>query len=155
MNFVGYIFFFSFFFQVGPDRAAAEWLLRCGAAIRWKGGSTKLLKDYNSLPRGDYRRYKIESVDATDSAVMEAGFPHFEGLTELRRIKFRNCKYLTDDSLKFLVLTKIPALEEVEVSDNGTVTDDGVVYLRKMQSLRRLRLKNLPGVEDPETVVRR
>ena len=23
--------------DVGPDRACAEWLLRCGAVVKWKG----------------------------------------------------------------------------------------------------------------------
>ncbi len=78
-------------FQVGPDRAAAEWLLRCGASVTWVG-SKRPLKDYNSLPRGDYRRNRIEEVDATDSCVMENGFPHFEGLSSLRKIKFKNCQ---------------------------------------------------------------
>ena len=34
--------------------------------------------DYNSLPVGNFRALKIESVDATDSAIMEAGFSHFK-----------------------------------------------------------------------------
>ncbi len=64
-------------------------------------------------------------------------------------------RYLTDTSLKYLVMTKLPTLEDLEVSDNGTVTDDGVVYLRKMETLRRLRLQNLPGVDDPQMVIGR
>ena len=59
--------------------------------MRW-AGSSKPLKEYNSLPRGDYRRFKIEEVDATEAAVMESGFPYFEGLTELKKLKLRNCK---------------------------------------------------------------
>jgi hypothetical protein len=31
-------------------------------------------------------------VDGTDSSLMGTGFPHFEGLTELREIKLRNCR---------------------------------------------------------------
>ena len=88
--------------DVGPDRACAEWLLRCGAVVKWHGKGNfirdeiiifqtfalfgrwsyyyleKTIKDYNSLPVGNYRSLKIESVDATDSAIMEAGFTHFK-----------------------------------------------------------------------------
>jgi hypothetical protein len=39
-----------------------------------------------------FRDLKIVEIDATDSAVMEAGFPYLQGLTELTRVKFRNCK---------------------------------------------------------------
>lgn len=61
--------------DVGADRAAAEWLLRCGAGVRWKGaGST--LTDYNSLPPGNYRQFTIEEIDATGSCIMSVGFPH-------------------------------------------------------------------------------
>ena len=52
------------------------------------------IKDYNALPRGDFRRYKVAEVDATDSGIMEVGFPYFDGLTEFRKLKLVNCKYV-------------------------------------------------------------
>lgn len=61
--------------SVGPDRACAEWLLRNGASVRWKGFS-KHLNDYNSLP-SEETRYYIQAVDATDSGISHIGFPHF------------------------------------------------------------------------------
>ena len=36
-------------------------------------------------------------------------------------------------------------LTSLEVSDNGTVTDKGVTILRKIDTLRRLKLQNLAG----------
>lgn len=60
--------------SVGPDRACAEWLLRNGASVRWKGFS-KHLSDYNSLP-SDETRYYIQAIDATDSGITHVGFPH-------------------------------------------------------------------------------
>ena len=61
--------------QVGPDRACAEWLLRCGAGVKWKG-LDHYEKEYNSLPGSGFDKYKIEVIDASKSAVMGIGFPH-------------------------------------------------------------------------------
>ena len=60
---------------VGPDRTCAEWLLRCGAAVKWKDKEF-WEKDYNLLPGSNFERYKIEEIDGTGSAIMGIGFPH-------------------------------------------------------------------------------
>ena len=39
--------------------------------------SENIVSDYNSLPVGNFRTLMIESVDATDAAIMEAGFLYF------------------------------------------------------------------------------
>ncbi len=141
--------------DVGPDRAAAEWLLRCGAGVTWKG-ATKPLKDYNALPVGDYRRYKIQKIDATESAVMETGFRYLADLTELTDLKLKNCKYLTDDSLRYLTSALMEKrVSSLEVSDTGMVSDEGVAIMRKLDTLKRLRLENLAGVRDPQEVMRK
>ena len=62
--------------EVGANRACAEWLLRCGAHVRWVGIPT-WQTDYNSLPSGEFHKFKIEEVNADDAAVMDMGFAHF------------------------------------------------------------------------------
>ena len=66
---------------------------------------------------------------------------------------FKN-RYLSDDSLYFFAgYTLGRKLISLEVSDNGTITDKGILVLRKIETLQRLRLENLPGVSDPKTVL--
>ena len=61
---------------VGPDKAAAEWLLRNGASVKWTG-SQEWLKDYDLLPKeGMNKQLKIKEIDATDSSISHIGFPH-------------------------------------------------------------------------------
>ena len=62
--------------EVGPNRACAEWLLRCGATLKWKG-SNRFQTDYNTLPGSDYRSYVIEEVEAEEAGIINVGFEHF------------------------------------------------------------------------------
>lgn len=135
--------------DVGADRAGAEWLLRCGAGVKWKGKENEL-REYNSLPVGNFRTLMVESVDATDSAIMEAGFQHFRGMEHFHKLNLKNCCYITDESIGVLVFITKDQLDWLELSDNGNVTDTGVGYLKNLSKLKYLKLEKLPGVRNPK-----
>lgn len=59
----------------GPDRAAAEWVLRNGGAIKWTTSASKLA-DYNLLPTTQFEHYKLEEIDLTATDVIGLGFAH-------------------------------------------------------------------------------
>ncbi|XP_075555989.1 ATP synthase subunit s, mitochondrial isoform X1 [Dermacentor variabilis] len=137
--------------EIGPDRAAAEWLIRCGAAVRWSG-AIKFHSDYNTLPSTSSNAYKIEEIDATDSSIMEIGFPYLKELTLLKSINLTRCNFLGDKALQMLQLRK-DSLEKVHVISCGNVTDAGVKSLAELTKLHYLELFDLPGVRDREAVL--
>jgi len=139
--------------EVGPNRAAAEWLLRCGAGVKWHN-SNRVLKDYNSLPVGNYRTLKIQEIEGTDSAVMEEGFLYLKELEELRKVKMVNNKYLNDECIFYLVAYTKKKLTSLHLAGNGNITGEGLLQLGKMEVLEELYLANLHEVKSPEEILR-
>ncbi|KAL3865594.1 hypothetical protein ACJMK2_042968 [Sinanodonta woodiana] len=138
--------------EVGPDRAAAEWLLRCGASVRWKGFN-HIEKDYNSLPGGGFERYKIEEIDASGSCIMYIGFPHLNGLNHVRKMILHECIYLEDNALEYLSHIK-DTLKFLQISRCPSITQEGLSKLVMLENLQQLVLFQLPEVSDKEGTIR-
>ncbi|XP_066486402.1 ATP synthase subunit s, mitochondrial isoform X2 [Tiliqua scincoides] len=137
---------------VGPDRAASEWLLRCGAFVRYRGYDN-WQQDYNGLPTGPLGKYKIQSINATESCIMYKGFDYLDGLEHVEEIRFCKCIYIHDECLQRL--SEIPNLQQsllrLWIISCGNVTDKGIIALHKLRNLEHLFLSDLPGIKDKET----
>lgn len=133
--------------EVGPDRACAEWLMRNGAFIRWKGESN-LVKLYNDLPldpeqKGDYQ---IEEIAAHGASISHHGFQHFHGCQHVRTISFLKCPFLDDNCLRKLdILTD--SLNNLQITNCDEI-EEGLKYLGALKNLQMLNLCNLQGIRE-------
>ncbi|CAH1791682.1 unnamed protein product, partial [Owenia fusiformis] len=132
--------------EVGPERACAEWLIRCGAHVKWKGAK-RWHADYNTLPQSSSNKYVIEEVNGDNAAVMGIGFPHFVGCNHVRKIRFHFCGYMHDDAIQQLDILK-ETLEHLEITSCANVTDKGLFSLTNLNSLQTLIMYDLPSVRD-------
>ncbi|KAG6925580.1 ATP synthase, H+ transporting, mitochondrial Fo complex subunit s (factor B) [Chelydra serpentina] len=139
---------------VGPDRAASEWLLRCGALVRFQGYD-KWQQDYNGLPTGPLGKYQIQAIDATESCIMHRGFDYLDGLKHVEEIKLSNCIYIEDECLQRISETESlqKSLLRLMIISCGNVSDKGIIALHKLTNLEYLFLSDLPGIREKETTV--
>lgn len=137
--------------QVGPDRLCAEWLLKNGATVSFVNGSP--VTDYNMLvPANGTRRSHLAEVDATDSSIMDIGFEHFRGCTEVRKINLTRCKQIENEALEKLANYLSTTLEDLTIVDCFNINDAGLRHLVGLTALKRLVVSGVPYTKELDLV---
>lgn len=132
--------------EVGPNRACAEWLLRCGATFKWKGFD-RFQTDYHALPSSNFRVLVIEEVEAVEAGITYVGFEHFAGCEHIRRVRFHHCAYVDDECVLATVERLKGSLQQLELS-SCDISDTGLRHLTQLQKLAYLFLQDLPEVRN-------
>lgn len=81
--------------EVGPDRAAAEWVVRCGGSIKFDRIDDSF-SDYNALikrcaeldPRRPGDLVRLITIRAVDASITGYGCRHFAGLEGIQNVHF-------------------------------------------------------------------
>jgi len=96
--------------EVGPDRAAAEWIIRNGGKVKYSNSIT-WLNNYVTLPYG--KNLELVQIDADGVSLTSNGLQHLAGLKSLHHLDLTGCRHITHleslpevaDSLVYLNLT--------------------------------------------------
>uniref|UniRef100_A0A0K0FVR7 ATP synthase subunit s, mitochondrial n=1 Tax=Strongyloides venezuelensis TaxID=75913 RepID=A0A0K0FVR7_STRVS len=146
--------------DVGPDRCAAEWIVKCGGKIKFDK-MPDIFEDYNCLirgtsvldPRDPNDNVKLVWIDATNASVTGYGCLHFKGLKNIEEVNFVHCNTLHDHGLEYMGLYVGDVLKKLELSDCPKITEYGLVHLSKFVALKELKLIKLNNVYHIEKVL--
>ncbi|XP_078350544.1 ATP synthase subunit s, mitochondrial-like isoform X1 [Oculina patagonica] len=133
--------------EFGPDRVAAEWVLRCGGGVKFKNPD-KWIWDYNAIPDGPKGRLALEAINAKGISVTTGGLQHLVGLQHLTQLNVNSCMYVTDVS-KLLPVKE--TLEQLDIGNCGSISD--ISPLSELKKLTKLNLQNTPRIKQREEAI--
>ncbi|CAD5224861.1 unnamed protein product [Bursaphelenchus okinawaensis] len=143
--------------DVGPDRAAAEWIVRCGGKVKFDR-YRDIFEDYNMLirvtaeldPAKESGQVRLVMVDGSNSSVSGYGFRHFANITKLESVKLIGCKSMNDTGLEIMGEHMGQYLPHLHLEQCPRITEYGLKHLEKYSGLKQLVLKDLKNVHKPE-----
>uniref|UniRef100_A0A1I7WQA8 ATP synthase subunit s, mitochondrial n=1 Tax=Heterorhabditis bacteriophora TaxID=37862 RepID=A0A1I7WQA8_HETBA len=123
--------------EVGPDRTAAEWIVRCGGSVKFdKIADT--FDDYNALikrtaeldPRIPQDDVKVTHIHAVDASVTGYGCRHFDNLRAIKDVRFVRCKNLHDFGLEYMGKAVGTRVSYLEIDGCPRITEFGLIHLK-------------------------
>lgn len=60
---------------MGPDRACAEWVIRCGGTVRFQNWGS-FISNSKTMPSGAMGQFKIEEIRAIAASITSEGFAY-------------------------------------------------------------------------------
>ncbi|VDN51020.1 unnamed protein product [Dracunculus medinensis] len=141
---------------LGPDLAAAHFLVHRGAAIKFIGDNIWIKRNkfgQYDLPGRKVPGLYLEAIDASDTELMFEGFENLNDLRHVRLIRLAGCKYADDWMMSRLGTMFSNSLELLDLSDCDRISAKGLAGLRSLKKLRYLRLEGMDHIKDIAKVV--
>ncbi|VDN04337.1 unnamed protein product [Thelazia callipaeda] len=136
---------------LGPDLAAAHFLVHRGAAVKFVADDLWIKKDESdnySLPGRKIPGLFVEAIDASDTELMFEGLDNLSNLRHLRLLRLAGCRYADDWMMSRIGALFSDSLEMLDLSDCDRITAKGLAGLRTLKKLRYLRIEGLSHVKD-------
>ncbi|KAL4148175.1 hypothetical protein QTP88_002459 [Uroleucon formosanum] len=141
--------------KIGPNLACAEWLMKNGAKIRWKG-CKEFVSHYDCLPNTTsihLKQFVVEHVYAgKEASISHVGFRYFKNCTHISNIEFDGCNSINNEALGQLNILK-DYLKNLKINNCVNVSDQGIMSLEQLQALKYLELKNVKCLSEPKIMI--
>uniref|UniRef100_A0A914EPM5 Mitochondrial ATP synthase regulatory component factor B n=1 Tax=Acrobeloides nanus TaxID=290746 RepID=A0A914EPM5_9BILA len=136
--------------EVGPDRAAAEWIVRCEGKIKFDKFKD-YISDYNDLvritamidPAKPAQQVYLEAIDASDAIISGYGSYYFRGLKHLHDVKFIRCRNWPDWGFEIMGDAVGEHVKNLRIESCPKISEKGIRYLTKFSALKTLTLLDL------------
>lgn len=122
--------------KVGPDIAAAEWIVKNEGAV--KGTGNNWINDFNSLSSVYGSNFKLTGIKADGIDITSGGCKHFEGLKSVKDLTLRNCVNIDDSGLKVICKNCHKSLEYLDISGTS-ISILGLSLLQNSTALQQLK----------------
>ncbi|CAI6349751.1 unnamed protein product [Macrosiphum euphorbiae] len=141
--------------EIGPNLACAEWLMKNGAQVRWKG-CKEYVRHYDYLPNTTpvhREQFLIQQVYAgKEASISHLGFSYFKNCKHISEVEFDGCNSINNKALIELNILK-GYLTSLKINNCANVSDQGIISLKHLQELKHLELKNIKFLSDPEKTI--
>jgi len=138
---------------LGPELAAATFLVHRGAAVKFHEFDEWVVKDKDDLyklPREQAEGYTLEAIDMGGFNIIASGFDNLAGLENLKSLTLRNVATMDDWCLDLVSSLFYNTLEYLDISNCPKITERSLGVMHRFRKLKTLEFQQMPGVKNPE-----
>ena len=141
--------------SVGPDTAAAEWVVKNEGWVKGLG-HTAWVKDFNGLSSCYGPRFKLTHIEAVDRDVTSGGCKHFDGLKHVKYLNLRDCVNIDDSGLRVICKNCWNSLKYLDIAGTS-ITIRGLELVTEFEALQTLKYdeKLTTNTQKHDDIIRR